>query len=239
MNWPPSYTVKTHPRCRSVKLKTSIKKGLEVIIPPRFNQNQIPAILEKHKSWIHKHAFKIEKALEKLSAATVLPEEINLRAIKQIYVIKYIQSDNKKLQLFIRPDNEIVLAGDVQNKNACKALLVLWIKRQAKLHLTILLQLVSLQTQLAYKSVSIRSQETRWGSCSSDKRINLNYKLIFLPEHLVRHILVHELCHTVHLNHSKKFWKLVAELDSNWKEHSREARRADSYVPCLLGHSEI
>jgi len=59
--------------------------------------------------------------------------------------------------------------------------------------------------------VSVRLQKTRWGSCSTQGAISLNAKLLFLPVDVVNYVLIHELCHTVHHNHSADFWLLVQE----------------------------
>lgn len=71
--------------------------------------------------------------------------------------------------------------------------------------------------QIRYKSLTIRNQKTKWGSCSNTGRINLSYKIIFLPKKIQDYILVHELSHIVHLNHSKQFWLLVEKYIPDYK----------------------
>src|SRR3989344_7375520 len=73
--------------------------------------------------------------------------------------------------------------------------------------------------------ISIRNQKTRWGSCSKSGNLNFNYKILFLEEQLADYIVVHELCHLQELNHSQKFWNLVAQVFPNHKQLRGELRR--------------
>lgn len=73
-------------------------------------------------------------------------------------------------------------------------------------------------------SVSIRSQKSRWGSCSRKGNLSFNYKIVFLPPALADYLIVHELCHLGEMNHSKKFWMLVAQKIPDYKALRREMK---------------
>lgn len=73
-----------------------------------------------------------------------------------------------------------------------------------------------------YHRVTIRNQATRWGSCSKRGNLNFHYKVILLPPELADYVLVHELCHLQELNHSKRFWNLVAQTIPDYT-HKRKA----------------
>lgn len=223
--WPPSYTVKRHRLAKSVKLRASASHGLEITTPYRFNPKTLPSILEEHKDWIIKQLQNIPVVKN-----DALPTKINFSALQTEWLIEY-QHCARKLALIERPQKELVLVGDIHNKAQCQRLLMKWVREQAKIYLSQRLQALSESTRLFFDKLTIRNQKTRWGSCTADQSINLNYKLIFLPPELVTYVIIHELCHTKHLNHSVRFWRLVETFDVNWRTHRRALRHADKFIP--------
>lgn len=230
LTWPPEFTLKKHPRARHVKLKASSKNGLELVVPRRFNVKEIPEILELHKPWIIKQLLKLQ---EERVNSDVLPKEIIFPAIQQTWRVEYIPS-NTKLKIIARPHQALVLFGKIDDKIVCKKLLTQWIKKHARIYLAEYLHSISEKINLPYENVSIRDQTTRWGSCSASKSISLNYKLLFLSAKLAAHVIIHELCHTVHLNHSLRFWRLVESFDANWRINRRDLRQAGKLIPAWL-----
>lgn len=79
--------------------------------------------------------------------------------------------------------------------------------------------------QFAFNKISIKNQKTCWGSCSKNKNLNFNYKIVLLPEKLADYIVVHELCHLGELNHSQKFWNLVARTFPDYKKLRQELKK--------------
>ena len=77
---------------------------------------------------------------------------------------------------------------------------------------------------LVYNKLTIRTQKTRWGSCSSKGNINLNIHLMRLPDNLIDLVILHELAHTVELNHSRKFWNILDKIFGNAKLLDRELK---------------
>lgn len=81
--------------------------------------------------------------------------------------------------------------------------------------------------QLSYNRVAVRNQRRCWGSCTSLKNLNFSYRILFLPPELADYIIVHELCHLKELNHSPRFWALVAETIPNYQLHRKALREYD------------
>lgn len=75
-----------------------------------------------------------------------------------------------------------------------------------------------------FNKINIKNQKTKWGSCSSKKNLNFNYKIIHLPENILNYIIVHELCHLGEFNHSQKFWKLVAKAIPDYLDIKKELK---------------
>jgi len=88
-----------------------------------------------------------------------------------------------------------------------------------------IIETVSQEHTFEYNRITIRNQRTRWGSCSSKKNLNFNYRIIFLRPELAKYLVVHELCHLVHMNHSRSYWSLVASLVSRYKKLQRELKK--------------
>ena len=99
------------------------------------------------------------------------------------------------------------------------------LRAAAKQDLPARIERISLQTGLHYTKLTIRAARTKWGSCSAKNSISLSLYLMTLPEHLRDFVIVHELCHTVHHNHSARFHQLLDRLvGGREKELQRELR---------------
>jgi predicted metal-dependent hydrolase len=79
--------------------------------------------------------------------------------------------------------------------------------------------------QFKVGKISVRKQKTRWGSCSAQGNLNFNYKILLLPAEMADYIIVHELCHLQELNHSPRFWQLVAQEIPNYKQIKKDLQK--------------
>lgn len=72
-----------------------------------------------------------------------------------------------------------------------------------------------------HSRISVREQKTRWGSCSSKGTLSFNWKLMLAPPAILDYVIVHELCHLAHMNHSERFWSCVATILPDYKERRK------------------
>lgn len=165
---------------------------------------------------------------------TAPPTQLSLAAVAENWVINYIATNSSVLTLLPKPTRELVLLGNIDHTPHIIRALSTWVRKRASSWLRTELTKLSTELQLQPRKIIIRGQSTRWGSCSSDHTISLNYKLIFLPPHLVRYVLIHELCHLQYLDHSIKFWQLVAQYDAQWLINRKLLKQANDFIPTWL-----
>ncbi len=72
--------------------------------------------------------------------------------------------------------------------------------------------------KVKYKSFSIENDKNKWGSCNSSKHLTFNWKLILFPIEAIDYVVIHELCHLIHMNHDRSFWRLVGKLQPRYKD---------------------
>jgi predicted metal-dependent hydrolase len=231
-NWPPPYTIRISKKAKRVNLRVLHNVGLEIVIPARQQKYVVIAeVLEEFKDWILKHT----------ATVIVRPKQhittLNLRALNEIWHIQYQKTFSTNIRHSIckgSSTHTLTLYGAVDDIERTHLWLQKWLKKRASQMLIPWLEQLSQQHNLPFTKVSVRGQQTLWGSCTPNHDISLNFKLLFLlPQHAT-HVMLHELCHTKHLNHSKRFWQLLLKLDPNCMEHDRAIKHGDKLVDIWL-----
>ncbi len=210
------------PRARHARLRIRPYGGLEVVIPPRFPRAQIPALVERHAAWARRQLARQAR----LRDAIRLPRRVDLAFDASSTPVVYAAEPLTWTgDLFAEPSSAPIVIEAADRAARIRELRG-WIRRRAQRLLPPKLEQLARRTGLDYARVSIRSQKTRWGSCSSRGHISLNDQLLFLPADTVEYLMIHELCHTRQLDHSPRFWRLVQSHCPDYRAH--EALMSDS-----------
>lgn len=226
----PSYTLRYSKKAKYLQLRLS-RDGLELVIPEKrtYSSAIIEEFIQKKRAWIIKNWSKQQEDCHDTSV--LLPSHIHLNAINQAWEVKYVETIGRKLKLVSNLSRQIILMGNINDIPSCSQLLKKWLKNIAQKALAEELFKVSRETGLLYEDVSVRNNLTRWGSCSSQQNISLCCNLLFLSYPLMRHVLLHELCHTKVMNHGPKFWQLLEKFDPDAKTHAKCLRIAARELP--------
>ena len=195
----------------------SNRKTISVCISPlgkitvratlRCNEERIFAFLRAKEGWLAKHLQKTA------GAGTRIPSEnldgFTFLLLGKTHTVTLVSAnkigyDSEHLRIFVPREKS-------------RERLVKWLKENAKRIVSELTAQTAVQMQTAVKSVSITSAKTRWGSCSADNSIRYSFRLIYAPKEVVRYVVVHELAHTRHKDHSARFWREVEKYVPDWR----------------------
>ena len=187
-----------------------IKANGEFIIraPIRAKDVDILRFVNQKADWI------IKKRTEQFNSAfkpISFYENEQIMILGKHYRLKFIDTAKVKFQ-----EDKLILP-----ENNAKEKLIAFLKKYARHYITERVNVISQLFNFNYKSISITSAKTCWGSCSYSNKLHFTYKLIMCPPDVIDYIVLHELCHTRVKNHSYEFWALVEKCNPNYKTYEK------------------
>lgn len=218
-DWPPPYHLKVSARARRLQLKID-HCGLVVICPKNISREDALLFLNSNRAWVLKHLDQIQVS----TSSFIWPEEICFPALDQRFGITY-RWNTKRMSMRTLTNGNLQCALPRKDPYLFKQGFRRWLLRQARPWLLNKLSALSDYYGLPYKKASIRCQKTRWGSCSQNKDISLNAQLIFFPKAVVDYVIIHELCHTIYMNHSKEFWSMVEAYQPDYRQSIKQLKK--------------
>lgn len=223
-------TVRRSARAKQLRLIVN-GAGLTVVVPMGHSPlRDVDALLEPHKAWIVKSLERVRISPVARHADDVeetLPKRILLRALGEEWRVVSAESPEERLSA---KDGFLRLPQDFRKEEAFAALRR-WVLLRARQALPPLLMELAMEHGLVVGGVSVKEMRSRWGSCSSKGNISLNARLLFIPPNLVRHVLLHELCHITEMNHARTFHDRLREMDPEAERHAAELKGGWSLVP--------
>jgi predicted metal-dependent hydrolase len=225
------YELRISRKARRLRIDVSARRGVVVVVPAGTPQAAVREFIDAKQAWVQRARARVAaQARELAQPDEAVPSELELRALGRCYRVEC--TDGERPRVACR-GSRVRLAGATDEAHA-RALLTHWLKRRARERIGERLRELAEHHGFDYKRINVRGQRTRWASCSSRGTISLNYKLLFLPPELVDHVLLHELAHTRHLNHSQRFWRLLARLDPDWRQHHEALGQATQWLPAWV-----
>jgi predicted metal-dependent hydrolase len=211
------YTVRESGRARSLRLKISPRDGLEVVIPVGAKTQDVEAALVSHARWILKH-YTPETTERPTERRLISGEKVPFLGQERTLDVG-IKPRGKSISVLLDGDKLRVRlpAGTPGTEETVRASLESWYRAQAKDYIVPRVAELAKQHGFQYDRVTIKGQLTRWGSCSSQRNLNFNWRLMFAPPAAVDYVIIHELCHLKELNHSRRFWSLVGRYCPDYK----------------------
>ncbi|HUG03241.1 MAG TPA: SprT family zinc-dependent metalloprotease [Steroidobacteraceae bacterium] len=209
-------TWRVRPSDRARRLAVRVLPGgiVEIVVPRGTRPRAVQHFVARHRDWIDRKVVQYQPT-DPLPSGQ-LPDRIVFAANAQDFRVRYETAPGSpRLQL---ADGRLVVSGDCTRTAFVRHVLQRFTMRMAHEILGPWLDNLSYASELPFERLQIRRQRTRWGSCSRNGTISLNACLLFQPPAVVRYLLIHELVHTRHMNHSRQFWAAVGTLEPRWRE---------------------
>ena len=238
------YSIRVSNRAKYMRLSISLEKGIVVVIPEamnhyltkKHNKKLIAQFVQEKQDWIGRAVKKLQKQKISRPAAEQcqLPRLTSLPAIKQDFSINYEHQPDQLMELFYQDEYQLKITGDLGDKRSVFSLLEDFFKNYARYYLQQRVDLLSQEMSLPYNRLTIRAQKTRWGSCSIKKNINLNYRLLFVEQQFMDYVILHELVHTLHMNHSKAYWSFLESINPDARRLDKQLGHQTEKLPCWM-----
>ena len=217
-------------RSRRLAVRVYPDARVEVIVPPRARPREVEQFLAAHREWI---ADKRAQALRNRPAPEVFPPaRIDFAVSRESWRLHFAGGTGR-----LRVAEEAGEGGGILEVSgawtpaALRKSLRAWLLKAALREPEPRVAALSAATGIAYSRVSVRRQRSRWGSCSVRGTISLNACLLFQRPEVVDYLIVHELAHVRHMNHSARFWQLVERHCADWRALDRELVQGWRHVP--------
>jgi len=227
------FSVRESGRARRISIKVYPRGRVEVVVPRRTRAADVEAFVTANRSWIEetRAAFAREHPPESFS----LPHVVDLAGVGLKYRVRYENSRGAKTVRYRTSGSQLVLSGRTDDDGLCVAALKRWLASVAKTEFLPMLQILSRRAGQPFSRMHVRGQRTCWGSHSSNGTISLNYCLLFLDPAQVRYVMIHELCHAEHMNHSRRYWSLVARHEPGYRQLDKGLNSAWKQIPAWVG----
>ena len=221
-----TYIVKRSLRAKNVRLEVRPQTGLTVIIPESYKIGKLPRLLQSKERWI----------LNNLARCSHFQSPSAGRELRSGDSVPYLGRD---LELVKRGNhsgvgnvmlegNTLAVSPELFKNGILELALEQWYRTEAAKLINERVDKLSSQMGACYKRIVIRGQKTRWGSCSHKKNLSFNWKLVMAPETVIDYVIIHELSHLKEMNHSRRFWELVAQYCPGWQEHKKWLKKHEA-----------
>jgi len=213
------WSVRESQRARRLTVRVFHTGRVEVVVPSRTSARAVERFLERHRLWIERK--RDEARVRAGPPVPFPPPQIELTACAETWRV-HVSGGAGRARIASSASGLLVLAGAVGNGQPARQALRRWLTERAHQVLPPLLAACARELGFSYERVLIRRQRTRWGSCSTRGTISLNCCLLFQRPPVVRYLMIHELAHTLHMNHSRRFWQRVARHCAEYRSLDRE-----------------
>ncbi|MCU7492857.1 MAG: M48 family metallopeptidase [Bacteroidota bacterium] len=208
-----NYKYRVSKKAKYMRLQVSQEKGLELVVPYGVTFREAEHFLMSKSDWVIKHAGKLSAREESFHfLGTRLTVDHKYDALIRRHRLELKDSTLKILS----PADDLIPLRSIYSA---------WLKLKAENYIPQRVREIAQKYGFFVNRISIRGQKTRWGSCSRGNNLSFNFRLMAYNRDIIDYVIVHELCHTKEMNHSKRFWALVEKIVPDYKALRKELKK--------------
>ncbi len=221
------YSLRRSERTKTTRIVVKPDR-IEVVAPPKVSERQIKAFVAAQQDWIKAAVLRVTdraQAIPSLAPACYAAGASIPYQGRQIPL--QLNADHQKtIRVLLHDEQNFIVnlpssLSEAQSSESIRLAFVRWMKNQARLQAGLLIDKHAPRFALFPRSLKIKTQKSRWGSCGPQNDLNLNWLLMLAPPEVFEYVVIHELCHIKHKNHSQDFWQLVGKHYPDYQQHRR------------------
>ena len=234
----PGISIRHSQRARHVRLLVR-PAGLELVVPPRIDESEALRFLQQHRQWaVNKWRELQARSLERAvpSAPLISGGTVPFQGVE--VPLRITSQPGQRIRIARSADGGFDIAlpnQEADRLQQVQAALFAWVKRWLHGEALRLADYHGASRGLVPREIRVKRMKTRWGSCGPHHDINLNWLLAFAPPTVMEYVVVHELCHIRHRNHSRAFWDLVGKILPNWERERLWLKHHGAHLMTRLG----
>ncbi len=207
-----AYSVRRSERARRVRVTVDAARGVEVVLPKRAAEREAAAAVTELRSWIERRVAEMDRMRELVAARGDTVPYLGT-------ALELVPEAGRSRVL--RRGQRLLVPDGPQRTGALER----WYRRAARVEIAARLDRACAATGGEYSSLTIRGQRTRWASCSREGGMSFNWRLLLAPAEILDYVVWHEVCHLEVMDHSPRFWALLARRCPDYRQHTRWLRR--------------
>ena len=207
-----AYNVRRSDRARRVRVTVDATRGVEVVLPRRAPEREAAAAIRELRPWIERRVAELLRAQAAVAARG--------ETVPYLGRTLALRGETGRMRVTRKGDVLLVPAGG----EALRPALERWYRRAARSEIEPRLDQACAAAGTSYSRLTIRGQRTRWASCSRTGAMSFNWRLLLAPEPVLDYVVWHEVCHLEVMDHSPRFWRLLAARSPGYREQMRWLR---------------
>lgn len=192
---------------RRVIIRVSKRRGVELIVPTRASLKSAIAFLQSKQDWVLRRVAEVQN-----KAQVKFEEGAEIHILGEVYTIAHSGS----LRGVVKMENGRLVVSGLPEHIARKT--KQFLLQKAKEEIAVRVRIEAAKLDVKFSSITVRDTTSRWGSCSSSGKLSFSWRLVLAPRSVMEYVVAHEIAHIIEMNHSEKFWAIVAQLCPHHKQ---------------------